>query len=129
MTIVKWIDHRRTHVKLGKGKRSIQEIAISEFKAKCLALLEEVDKTKVSLRVTRRGRPIAEVIPASPNMEERNWLGSMADSMQITGDVVSPVIEIQEIEALKHWNCFLTPTFGSGVWLNLADSRGACNTK
>jgi prevent-host-death family protein len=89
-------------VKLGKGKKSIQEIAISEFKAKCLALLEEVDKTKVSLRVTRRGRPIAEVIPASPCMEERNWLGSMADSMEITGDVVSPVIDIQEIEALKN---------------------------
>src|SRR6202158_845949 len=102
MTIVKLSGHRRTHVKLGKGKKAIQEIAISEFKAKCLSLLEEVDKTKVSLRVTKRGRPIAEVIPASPNMEERNWLGSMADSMEITGDVVSPVIEIQEIEALKH---------------------------
>ena len=89
-------------MELGKGKKAIQEIAISEFKAKCLALLEEVDKTKVSLRVTRRGRPIAEVIPASPNMEERSWLGSMSDSMEITGDVVSPVIEIQEIEALKH---------------------------
>ena len=89
-------------MKLGKGKNSIQEVAISEFKAKCLALLEEVDKTKVSLRVTRRGRPIAEVIPTSPNMEERNWLGLMSDSMEITGDVVSPVIDIQEIEALKH---------------------------
>jgi prevent-host-death family protein len=89
-------------VKLSTGKKSIREVAISEFKAKCLALLEEVDKTKVSLRVTKRGRPIADVIPASPNMEERNWLGSMADCMEITGDVVSPVIEIQEIEALKH---------------------------
>ena len=89
-------------MKLGKGKKPIQEVAISEFKAKCLALLDEVDKTKVSLRVTRRGRPIAEVIPASPNMEERNWLGSMSDSMEIAGDVVSPVIEIQEIEALKN---------------------------
>jgi antitoxin (DNA-binding transcriptional repressor) of toxin-antitoxin stability system len=65
-------------------------------------LLDEVDKTKISLRVTRRGRPIAEVIPTSPNMEERNWLGSMSDSMEIAGDVVSPVIEIQEIEALKN---------------------------
>jgi prevent-host-death family protein len=89
-------------VKPSKGKKSIQEVAISEFKAKCLALLEEVDKTKVSLRVTKRGRPIAEVIPTSPNMEERNWLGSMSDSLEITGDVVSPVIEIQEIEALKN---------------------------
>jgi len=89
-------------VKLGQGKKPIQEVAISEFKAKCLALLDEVDKTKISLRVTRRGRPIAEVIPTSPNMEERNWLGSMSDSMEIAGDVVSPVIEIQEIEALKN---------------------------
>jgi prevent-host-death family protein len=89
-------------VKLGKGKKSIQEVAISEFKAKCLALLEEVDKTKISLLVTRRGRPIAEVIPTSPNMEERDWLGSMSDSIEITGDAVSPVIEIQEIEALKN---------------------------
>jgi prevent-host-death family protein len=89
-------------VKPGKGKKSIREVAISEFKAKCLALLEEVDKTKISLLVTRRGRPIAEVIPTSPNMEERDWLGSMSDSIEITGDVVSPVIEIQEIEALKN---------------------------
>src|SRR6266702_5395680 len=93
---------RRARVKQDKDKRSIHEIAISEFKAKCLALLEEVNKTKVSLRVTRRGRPIAEVIPASPSMEERNWLGSMSDSTEITGDLVSPVIEMQEIEALKH---------------------------
>jgi prevent-host-death family protein len=96
------MSQRRRRVKLGKGKKSIQEVAISEFKAKCLALLEDVDKTKVSLLVTRRGRPIAEVIPTSPNMEERNWLGSMSDSMEITGDLVSPVIEIQEIEALKN---------------------------
>jgi prevent-host-death family protein len=89
-------------MKLVKGSKAIQEIAISEFKAKCLALLEEVAKTKVSLRVTRRGRPIAEVIPVSPCMEERNWLGSMVDSMEITGDVMSPVIDIHEIEALKN---------------------------
>ena len=43
-----------------------------------------------------------EKMKQSPNMEERNRLGSMADSMEITGDVVSPVMEIQEIEALKH---------------------------
>jgi len=102
MTIVMLTGQRRTRVKQDKDKRSINEIAISEFKAKCLALLEEVNKTKVSLRVTRRGKPIAEVNPVSPSMEERNWLGSMSESTEITGDLVSPVIEIQEIEALKN---------------------------
>ena len=85
-----------------KGKQSIREVAISEFKAKCLSLLEQVSKTKTPLRVTRRGQALADVIPASSDVEERNWMGSMSDSIEITGDVVSPVIEIQEIEALKN---------------------------
>jgi prevent-host-death family protein len=85
----------------GRGKKSIHEIAISEFKAKCLSLLEEVSKTKTRLRVTRRGKAVADVIPASLESEERDWIGSMSDSIEIMGDIVSPVIEIQEIEALK----------------------------
>jgi len=85
-----------------KEKKLIHEVAISEFKAKCLSLLEEVSKTKTPLRVTRRGQAMADVIPASSDVEERNWMGSMSGSMEITGDVLSPVIEIQEIEALKN---------------------------
>lgn len=83
------------------AKKSSHEVAISVFKAKCLALLEEVDKTKVSLLVTKRGRPIAEVVPACPPKAERDWLGSMSDTTKITGDVVSPVVEIDDIEALN----------------------------
>ena len=86
-------------MKSGKSKKSI---AISEFKAKCLSLLEEVDKTKSTLRVTKCGKVIAEVIPASPETQHPDWLGSMSKSMQITGDVVSPVIEIADPQALKH---------------------------
>ena len=84
------------------NKKPIQEIAISEFKAKCLSLLEEVSKTKTPLRVTRRGKPLADVIPASPEAEERSWIGSMSGSIDIVGDIVSPVIEIESIEALKN---------------------------
>jgi prevent-host-death family protein len=82
-------------------KKLIRQIAISEFKAKCLALLEEVQKTKTPLRVTRRGKAIADVIPAAPETEERDWLGSMSGRIEITGDTISPVIEIHDIEALK----------------------------
>jgi prevent-host-death family protein len=85
-----------------KIKKPIQEIAISEFKAKCLSLLEEVSKTKTPLRVTRRGKAIADVIPASLEAEERNWIGSMSGSIDIVGDIVSPVIDIETIEALKN---------------------------
>ena len=92
---------RKSRISIVERKRSIQEIAISEFKAKCLSLLEEVDRTKRPLRVTRRGKPIADVIPALPDAEDRSWIGSMAGTMEITGDIVSPVIDIGEIEALR----------------------------
>ena len=85
----------------GKNKRSMHEIAISEFKAKCLSLLEEVNKTKMPLRVTRRGIPLADVVPASPDAEERTWIGSMTGTLKITGDIVSPVIDPEDIEALQ----------------------------
>jgi len=85
-----------------KHEKPIQEIAISKFKAKCLSLLEEVSKTKTPLRVTRRGKALADVIPASSEAEERSWIGSMSGSIEIVGDIVSPIIDIQAIEALKN---------------------------
>jgi prevent-host-death family protein len=85
----------------GKRQKPMQEVAISEFKAKCLSLLEEVSKTRTPLRVTRRGKPIADVVPASSETEERSWIGSMSDSIDIVGDIVSPVIDMDAIGALK----------------------------
>jgi antitoxin (DNA-binding transcriptional repressor) of toxin-antitoxin stability system len=83
-------------------KKPIQEIAISKFKAQCLSLLEEVSKTKTALRVTRRGIAIADVVPASSEGDERSWIGSLSGSVDIVGDIVSPVIDMGSIEALKH---------------------------
>ena len=79
----------------------MEEVAISEFKAKCLALLEQVRKTKKPLRITRYGKPVADVVPTAPAAMERSWLGSMAGTAEIMGDIVSPVIDLNEIEALR----------------------------
>jgi len=84
-----------------RGKKSMHKVAISEFKARCLSLLDEVNKTKIPLRVTRRGTPIADVVPAENASSNADWIGSMAGSLEITGDIVSPVIETGEIEALN----------------------------
>jgi prevent-host-death family protein len=78
----------------------VQEVAISEFKAKCLALLEQVRRTKRPIRVTRFGKPVAEVVPPSPSAEASDWLGSMNDTTEILGDIVSPVVDESDIEAL-----------------------------
>jgi prevent-host-death family protein len=100
MTIVQYIGHWRIPLS-NRNKKPIQEIAISKFKAKCLSLLQEVSKTKIPLRVTRRGKAIADVIPASSAGDERSWIGSLSGSVELVGDVVSPVIDIEAIEALK----------------------------
>jgi len=79
----------------------VQEVAISVFKAKCLGLLEQVRKTKKPIRITRFGKPVAEVIPPSPAARPADWLGSMAGTFDIRGDIVSPVIDLNDIEALR----------------------------
>ena len=83
-----------------EGNR-LQEVAISEFKARCLALLEQVRKTKKSIRITRFGKPVAEVVPPSPRKEKGDWLGSMEGSFDILGDIVSPVIEVDDFEVMR----------------------------
>jgi prevent-host-death family protein len=77
----------------------MKEVAISEFKAKCLAILDEVQKTKQPIRVTRRGRPIAEVGPPSP-ANSRDWIGSMKE-MKILGDIISPASDEDDWEVLR----------------------------
>ncbi len=79
----------------------MQEISISEFKAKCLALLEQVRKTKKPIRITKFGKAIAEVVPASPAKERSDWIGSMKGKMDILGDIVSPVIDESDFEVLR----------------------------
>jgi prevent-host-death family protein len=79
----------------------MEEVAISEFKAKCLALLERVRRTKKPLRITRFGKPVAEVIPPSPDTGQNAWIGSMKDTMQILGDIVAPVVDEADIKALR----------------------------
>ncbi len=79
----------------------MQEIAISEFKAKCLAVLERVRSTKKPIRVTRFGKPVAEVVPPTSVEERSSWIGSMKNSMRITGDIVSPATDEDEWEVLR----------------------------
>ena len=79
----------------------MKEVAISEFKAKCIALLEQVRVTKTPLRVTRFGKPVAEVVPATIDSPRKFWIGSMKDTMVIKGDIVSPANDEDEWEVLR----------------------------
>ena len=79
-----------------------QTIPISRFKATCLRLLDDVNKTGQSLLVTRNGEPIALVSPPPPPKKTDSWLGSMRGRLKIVGDVVSPASDEEEWEVLNN---------------------------
>jgi prevent-host-death family protein len=63
-------------------------IPATEFKAKCLALLDQVDEQGDTIIVTKRGRPVATVKPA----KQKRWKsprGSWIGKVEIVGDIVN----------------------------------------
>ncbi len=76
----------------------MREIAISEFKAKCLAILAQVQKTHQPIRVTRHGKPIVEVAPPAEETLKKSWIGSMKDEIKILGDIMAPANDEDEWE-------------------------------
>ena len=66
-------------------------IAISVFKACCLAVLKRVKQTDQPIVVTKFGEPVAEIVPPTPAQPAEPWLGKLKDRAKITGDIVAPV--------------------------------------
>jgi prevent-host-death family protein len=79
----------------------MEEIAISKFKATCLEVLERARRTRKPVLVTRFGEPVAEVTPPSITRRKGDWLGAMAGTARIKGDIVSPASDVRDWEALK----------------------------
>lgn len=76
-------------------------IAISKFKATCLAVLERVRRTGQPVLITRFGEPVAEVKPPPPPTQRQRWLGAMQGTGRITGDLVSPAAEEGDWDVLR----------------------------
>lgn len=62
-------------------------IPVTEFKAKCLQLLVDVEKKGDRITITKRGRPVAQVGPAAPMVPSLrdSWKGKV----KILGDIVN----------------------------------------
>jgi prevent-host-death family protein len=79
----------------------MEEIAISKFKATCLAVMERVRRTRKPVLVTRFGKPVAEVVPPSQPVPRGRGLGSMAGTVIIHGDIVGPASDESDWEVLR----------------------------
>lgn len=79
----------------------VDTIAISKFKATCLSVLQKVKRTGRPVLVTRFGKPIASIVPPPIPVRRRDWLGSLAGTVTIVGDIVSPASDEDEWEVLR----------------------------
>jgi prevent-host-death family protein len=62
----------------------------SEFKAKCLAVMDEVAESGQGVVVTKNGKPLVELVPHKPK-SKRSLLGILKGDLVIKGDIISPI--------------------------------------
>ncbi len=79
----------------------MEEIAVSKFKATCLAVVERVRRTGKPVRITKFGRPVAEVVPTRSAKPKKRKLGTMAGTVKIIGDIISPATPLEDWDALR----------------------------
>jgi len=79
----------------------METIAISQFKATCLSLLERVRNTGEPILVTKRGKPIARILPPSPPAPpKKSAFGCMSGRSEQLGDIVEP-LSAEDWEVLR----------------------------
>ena len=79
----------------------MREIQASEFKAKCLAILDKVAQEGESITILKRGKPVAQLVPPTPRLHKFPQQALMG-TVSILGDVVSPSLSADEWEAEGH---------------------------
>lgn len=73
-------------------------IAAGQFKARCLQLMDQVQTTREEIVITKRGRPVARLVPEAPQQAVGVY-GCMADTVEIVGDIISPLSEVWNAES------------------------------
>jgi prevent-host-death family protein len=68
-----------------------------DFKARCLSLMDDVQSSGGEILITKRGRPVARLVPAGPRHPSALF-GRMSGSVQILGDLVAPIGDAWDAE-------------------------------
>jgi prevent-host-death family protein len=77
----------------------MKSIPAGEFKARCLRIMEEVRTKRVTVLITKKGRPLAKLVPADEGADE--VFGRLRGVLEITGDVESPVLAPEDWKTLR----------------------------
>lgn len=76
----------------------MRQINASEFKAKCLGILDEVNRTGEPVTIVKRGKPVAQLVPAAPGAG-RYPQEALLGTVTILGDPLEPVLAPEDWEA------------------------------
>lgn len=67
----------------------MRTVKASEFKARCLQLMDQVAQSGESLVITKRGKPVSRLVPY--HEKPTTLYGSLKGTVRIKGDIVSPL--------------------------------------
>lgn len=92
MTIINDYIRLSEETRHGRGYRHMKTMPVTDFKSHALKVLGEVAETREPVLVTKRGKPLAEIIPFA---EKRTAPGRLADALVFEDDIVSPLGEAE----------------------------------
>jgi len=72
----------------------MKKMAAGAFKAKCLAVMDEVQAKRETVVITKHGKPVAKLVPVDP--QEDDIFGFLRGKATIEGDVVAPALTLDE---------------------------------
>ncbi len=74
----------------------MKQIAAGQFKAQCLAIMDQVSKSGEPVLVTKHGKPVVKLVPAEKQGDD--IFGYMAGKVKILGDIVGPITPPEDWE-------------------------------
>jgi len=98
--------HKKKNTKAEPSIFGVRQMAAGEFKAKCLAIMDEVKETGRPLIVTKRGEPTIKVVPINDGTRKPkdNFFGRLRGVIEIVGDpddLIKPVFPLEDYDMLK----------------------------
>lgn len=81
----------------------LAKIPATEFKAKCLEIMDRVSERRETYVITKRGKPVAKLVPVA-RAEHEPLFGRLRGIAEETGDIVAPAVSPGDWTLLKEWD-------------------------
>ena len=72
-------------------KKKSETVPAGKFKAECLAMMDVVAEGAVEYVITKRGKPVARLVPIEPVQKRKSTFGCMKGTIEILGDIIAPI--------------------------------------